>query len=166
MNWVKVAGIQCEYDEFINTNYNKSLTKQSELKVYADYALQLDKLMSASDTDLASSVTEFFSSLQMLSTHAASEPLRNVMVNKSQALVNRFKSVEQQFNAMERQLNGNIGMIADKVSQLEQKVANLNDEITKVKGLQGNVPNEILDRRDQLARELSAVVGINVVAHG
>ncbi|WP_032115310.1 flagellar hook-associated protein FlgK [Candidatus Arsenophonus nilaparvatae] len=166
VNGVKVAGIQREYDEFINTNYNKSLTKQSELKVYADYALQLDKLMSASDTDLASSVTEFFSSLQMLSTDAASEPLRNVVVNKSQALVNRFKSVEQQFNAMERQLNGNIGMIADKVSQLAQQVANLNGEITKVKGLQGNVPNEILDRRDQLARELSAVVGINVVAHG
>ncbi|WP_334473845.1 flagellar hook-associated protein FlgK [Arsenophonus sp. PmNCSU2021_1] len=166
VNGVKVAGIQREYDEFINTNYNKSLTKQSELKVYADYALQLDKLMSASDTDLASSVTEFFSSLQMLSTDAASEPLRNVVVNKSQALVNRFKSVEQQFNAMERQLNGNIGMIADKVSQLAQQVANLNGEITKVKGLQSNVPNEILDRRDQLARELSAVVGINVVAHG
>ncbi|MDR5615811.1 flagellar hook-associated protein FlgK [Arsenophonus sp.] len=166
VNGVKVTAIQREYDEFINANYNKSLTRQSELKVYADYALQLDKLMSASDTDLASSVTEFFSSLQMLSTDAASEPLRNVVVNKSQALVNRFKSVEQQFNAMERQLNGNIGMIADKVSQLAQQVANLNGEITKVKGLQGDVPNEILDRRDQLTRELSAVVGINVVAHG
>ena len=49
--------------------------------------------MSASDTDLASSMTEFFSGLQMLSTDAVSAPLHNVVINKAQAMVSRFKSV-------------------------------------------------------------------------
>ena len=163
INGVKVTGIQREYDEFINAHYNKAVTKQGERKIYAEFALELDKLMSASDTDLASSMTEFFTSLQTLSTDAASAPLRNAVINKAQAMVSRFKSVEQQFNAMEQRLNGNIGQMADKVSQLAQQVAKLNGEMTKIKGLQGYVPNEMLDRRDQLTRELSTVAGINVI---
>lgn len=164
VNGVRVSGIQREYDEFINAHYNKALTKQGQWKIYADYALELDKLMSVSNTDLASSVTELFSSLQMLSTDTTAESLRNVVINKSQAMVNRFKSVEQQFNAMEQRLNGNIDKMADKVSQLAQQVAKLNGEITKIKGIQGNIPNEMLDRRDQLTRELSTMIGINVIA--
>ncbi|WGL99374.1 flagellar hook-associated protein FlgK [Arsenophonus sp. aPb] len=163
INGVKVTGIQREYDEFINAHYNKAVTKQGERKIYAEFALELDKLMSVSDTDLASSMTEFFTSLQTLSTDAASAPLRNAVINKAQAMVSRFKSVEQQFNAMEQRINGNIGQMADKVSQLAQQVAKLNGEMTKIKGIQGYVPNEMLDRRDQLTRELSAVAGISVI---
>lgn len=59
INGVKVSGIQREYDEFINAHYNKAVTEQGERKIYAEFALELDKLMSASDTDLASSMTEF-----------------------------------------------------------------------------------------------------------
>lgn len=163
INGVKVSGIQREYDEFINAHYNKAVTKQGERKIYAEFALELDKLMSVSDTDLASSMTEFFTSLQTLSTDAASAPLRNAVINKTQAMVSRFKSVEQQFNAMEQRLNGNIGQMVDKVSQLAQQVAKLNGEMTKIKGIQGYVPNEMLDRRDQLTRELSTVAGISVI---
>lgn len=166
INGVNVTGIMRQYDEFINANYNKSLTKQAELNVYTEHALQLDKLMSASDTDLASSMTDFFNSLQMLSTDAASEPLRNTMINKSQAMVNRFKSVDEQFKAMEQRLNGNIGKITDQVSQLAQQIAKLNGEMTKVKGMQGMVPNAMLDQRDQLVRELSGLAGIEVIAQG
>lgn len=163
INGVKVSGIQREYDEFINAHYNKAVTEQGERKIYAEFALELDKLMSASDTDLASSMTEFFTSLQTLSTDAASAPLRTAVINKAQAMISRFKSVEQQFNTMEQRLNGNIGQMADKVSQLAQQVAKLNGEMTKIKGLQGYVPNEMLDRRDQLTRELSTVAGISVI---
>ncbi|WGM11878.1 flagellar hook-associated protein FlgK [Arsenophonus nasoniae] len=163
INGVKVSGIQREYDEFINAHYNKAVTEQGERKIYAEFALELDKLMSASDTDLASSMTEFFTSLQTLSTDAASAPLRTEVINKAQAMISRFKSVEQQFNTMEQRLNGNIGQMADKVSQLAQQVAKLNGEMTKIKGLQGYVPNEMLDRRDQLTRELSTVAGISVI---
>lgn len=163
INGVKVSGIQREYDEFINAHYNKAVTEQGERKIYAEFALELDKLMSASDTDLASSMTEFFTSLQTLSTDAASAPLRTAVINKAQAMISRFKSVEQQFNTMEQRLNGNIGQMADKVSQLAQQVAKLNGEMTKIKGLQGYVPNEMLDRRDHLTCELSTVAGISVI---
>ena len=36
-----MSGIRREYDEFINSHYNKAVTKQGEWKIYADYALQL-----------------------------------------------------------------------------------------------------------------------------
>ncbi|MFV9997632.1 MAG: hypothetical protein AB8W37_08405 [Arsenophonus endosymbiont of Dermacentor nuttalli] len=64
---------------------------------------------------------------------------------------------------MEQRLNGNLAKMADKVAQLVQQVAKLNGEIKKIKGIQGNIPNEMLDLRDQLTRELSSVIGINVI---
>src|SRR5690606_38032148 len=90
---------------------------------------------------------------------------RQSMLSSGNALVGRFQALETQLAAARKDVNSQLTSNVTAINSIATRIAELNDRIA-VQTAQGNgnqQPNDLLDQRDTLVRELNKLVGANVV---
>ncbi|MEZ5505116.1 MAG: hypothetical protein R3F38_03710 [Gammaproteobacteria bacterium] len=106
----------------------------------------------------------FFDGVQDLSTDPSSIAARQVLLSQGQALVNRFNTVYEQVFQQNETVNTEMKNVASQITQLAEGIANLNDAIRAVSANNvGQLPNDLLDQRDEAVRQLAEMVGIQVI---
>jgi len=103
--------------------------------------------------------------MQGVSTSATDDTSRQSVLTGAQALSARFKSIAKQLNDQNTNLNGSLGDMADQVNKLSTTIATLNQKISEL-STGTNQPNDLLDSRNEAVRQLSELVGTQVVERG
>ncbi len=162
-NGVYVSGVQREYDAFITNQLRAAQTQNSGLTTQYQQMSKIDDMLSGTTNSLATTMQDFFSSMQTLVSNAEDPAARQALLGKADGLVNQFKVTDQYLRDQDKQVNLSISSSVDQINTYAKQIANLNDQISRLKGAgAGASPNDLLDQRDQLVSELNQIVGVEV----
>lgn len=127
---------------------------------------QLDSLLANSATGVAPALQTFFDSLQQASQDPTSIATRQVVLGSAGSLAQRFNTLYSQLMAQTLGTNDQLANLTGQVTSLAQNIASLNEDIAEQTGGSGHMPNELLDKRDELLRQLSEFVNVQVTESG
>ncbi|HJP97226.1 MAG TPA: flagellar hook-associated protein FlgK, partial [Rhodanobacteraceae bacterium] len=161
---VDVVGVQRSYSQYLTTalwNQDSSFQRATTFSGLTD---DLNNLLGGSN-NLQTALDSFYSSVQDAANSPGSAPTRQAMLGQASSLVGTFHSLDQQLSQTASQVNQRISDSVSSINGLAQSIASLNQQIeSETSG--DNVPNDLLDRRDQLVQQLSEQVGVTTSMQG
>lgn len=163
-NGVQADSISRSYNGFVVDQARISQSAFHRQQTYMELAQQVDNLLGDTETSLASSLQDFFNSVQGVADAPTSAAARQVMLSEGGNLVSRFRQLSQGLQGVGDRIDGQIQTTVDEINNLASAVAGLNDDIAKAFSQSGGqTPNDLLDQRDALLDELSQRVAVSVV---
>lgn len=157
-----LADVRRVYNVFLENQLRSTTSLSSDATSYLNQITPLDTALSSSDTGITAALKSFFSAMQDAAAKPSEDASRQLLLTSAQSLAKRFNTLSAQLNQQNSDINANMASIADKVNALTQSIADLNGQISKMTAVNGQ-PNDLLDQRDGAVRELSALIGADVV---
>lgn len=105
-------------------------------------------------------ISEFFSSLQTLSTDPSNLSTRAMVKEKGVAVAKYFNSVAKHFDLLQDDLNQMVNAKVEEINNLADQIRDLNLQIYNFE-VMGNKANDLRDRRGYLVDKLSKLVNVS-----
>lgn len=161
---VDVDSITRISNQYVVDQLRRDVSSFNSFDSYYEYAVRVDQLLGDDSTAITPSLQAFFDAVQDVSNDPASIPSRQVLLSSGEALVNRFNTVYEQVYQTNETLNTELDAVASKVTQLSASIASYNQAIQSVyTNNTGELPNDLLDQRDEAIKQLSELVGVDVL---
>ncbi|WP_213937116.1 flagellar hook-associated protein FlgK [Pseudomonas sp. dw_612] len=160
-----LADVRRVYNSYLDSQLRTATSLNSESAAYLNQATPLDASLSDTNTGLTGVLQKFFTSMQGVSTSATDDTSRQGVLTGAQALSSRFNALAKQLNDQNTTVNGSLADMAAQVNKLATSIANLNQKIGEI-STSGGQPNDLLDTRNEAVRQLSEMVGAQVVERG
>jgi len=158
MTLAQVNGIR---DEVVELGLQQSLQQQGQINSNLQSLTQVESLFNeAQGAGLQAPLSQFFNSLQNLSTNPTDLSLRQSVLSAAQTLASAFNQASAGLSQVQSGLNQSIPQAVTQINQLTGQIAQLNGQISSDQGL-GTNPSQLIDQRDQLIEQLSGLVGVN-----
>jgi flagellar hook-associated protein 1 FlgK len=150
--------------EFVNTQLRVDTSRFNGDDTYLSYVTKIDNLLGNPSTGVSTALQQFFSALQTASANPESLPARQAVLSQSDLLVGRFNTIYDTLDSLNSAVNIQLTDATDQISQLAEGIAQLNEVISASNaGDTSHLPNDLLDKRDELLRQLSELVDIKTV---
>ncbi|MBU2952572.1 flagellar hook-associated protein FlgK [Marinobacter sp. F3R08] len=150
-------------DEYLVQQVREDSTLFGEQEALNSELSRLDNLLGGESTGLSDALNNFFASLQNAAEDPTSLPQRQLVLSEAQQVVNRFQALNQEFIQQRESIKTQMEQGVNDANTLLKSIAELNLAISESPGLaQGQMPNELLDQRDEKLRQLSELVNIKV----
>ncbi len=161
---VEVSGITRITNSFLNTQLRTSTTSASEINSFLTLASRVDDMLANEETGLSPSLQNFFAAIQDVNDLPSSATSRQVLLSEAESLAARFQFLDRRLsdlgNEVKIQLNEDIGDI----NTLSSSIADINVRIVVATGAAaGQPPNDLLDQREVLIRDLAELVSVSTV---
>lgn len=159
-----VLNVERQADEFLEERLRDSLGQQMYLDeiaaTYAKVELHFNEL---TETDLSSSLNEFWSSLHELESKAEDSGSRIAVINESRTLMASMNQLIRNLDGIADDLESDIQASVDTINTLTTQIADLNTKIMTLEagGTRIQEANDLRDFRDQKAQELYKLTGGN-----
>ncbi len=151
---VDVTGVQRFRAQAIET----SLLRNSSEAGYSDQTLgvakQIESLLTPGDASIHASLSNFFNRLEKVANAPQDKTVRQEFLSSATELMNGFNGLEQKLTSLGRDVTLDLEDAVTQVNVYVQNIADLNAEIYRSRSL-GISPNDLLDRRDLIASQLS-----------
>jgi flagellar hook-associated protein 1 FlgK len=154
---VDVVGVRRLYDQFISTQVLQEQTQATYLTTYHTAIAQIDNLIADPAAGASPAMQQFFDALNGVSNSPESIPARQTLLSNAQFAVNRFQAIDQRLTDIANGLNGQLTNSVTTINSYAQQIAALNANIKRATANAGpgQMPNDLLDQRDQLINQLS-----------
>ncbi|SNB56049.1 flagellar hook-associated protein 1 FlgK [Marinobacter sp. es.042] len=160
---VNVADIRRLANEYLVQQVREDSTLYGEQEALNSELTRLDNLLGGESTGLSNALNNFFASLQNAAEDPTSLPQRQLVLSEAQQVVNRFQALNQEFIQQRESIKTQMQQGVKDANTLLKSIAELNLAISESPGIaQGQMPNELLDKRDEKLRQLSELVSIKV----
>jgi len=152
---------------FLTDQVRSDTTVYHERNALLGQAGSIDNLLASTTTGLTPAMSGFFQSFQGAADDPTSVPQRQLLLTQSEGLVSRFQSLNDRLNAQAETIESELGAAVASINSLSQSLAELNQSIALATGAgQGSEPNDLLDTRDEVLRQLSEFVSVSTFAQG
>ncbi len=118
-------------------------------------------LMEPTESGIGQALDWFWEAWNELAKRPESIPEREVVLERARGVADAFRHTRQQLYELQLDLNRQIEVQVGEVNTLASRIAQLNKEIARVVRL-GQQPNDLMDQRDELLRQLSTIVGFTI----
>lgn len=148
-------------DQYLNSQLwgdNAAFSASDQMN---DKMTTIDDLLSSDTSSLSSALDTFFEEVQGGVQDPTSIANRQLFLNQANALAgsfnNMYSQLQQQKSAMEDEVSG----LVSNVNSVANSIGELNIQIMQQRSAGQNV-NELMDQRDEMVKELSGYININV----
>jgi len=163
-NGVNVVNVRRVYDQFTTEQVRSHTSQNSRLAVYYNLASQVDNLLADPEAGLAPALQNFFDASQGVADNPSSIPARQVFISEANSLVERFGAIDERLTSLRDSVGTRLQDLVMQVNSLAQSLAKVNRDISMAGGnITGQPPNDLLDRRDELLRELAELVPVTTL---
>lgn len=159
---VKVDTIERSYDQFLTRQVQTTQAKTSYYSSYLSHLQGIDNLVGDSSAGVSPAMEDYFSAVQNVATNPSNLPARQSFLSSAQVMVNRFQSVNQQLVDQRASVNGEISNAVANINAYAKQIADINQKIVLNSGT-GQAPNDLLDQRDQLVKDLNSMVKASTI---
>lgn len=164
---VVTDSIERVVNDFLITQLRLDTVTFNELNKFDQEINKVDSLLANSNTGLADGLTSFFSAVQNGADDPSSTPARQLIISEANSLSTRFNTLYDRMMTIGKGLQEQQEVVLSDINALANSVANLNTAIIeKTSAGQGNLPNDLLDQRDQAIRKISELVSVQLVEEG
>jgi len=162
---VKVSNITRSYDQFISGQLRSSTATFGAADAFKGLATQVDNLLADPSTGMNPAIQSFFNSVNDVANDPSSIAAREVMLSEGNSLTHRFGVVSNRLGELRQQVNSDLKSMTATANSYTTVIADLNKSISADLGRANGQqqPNDLLDRRDLLLKQLSALVDISVI---
>lgn len=163
---VAVSAIVQQTDRFLEERMRAATSDLANGEAQEGAYVKLESLLGElSDTDLSSSLTNFFNSVQDILNQPESVSVRNLAVLQGRTLTDDIRRLDANARQLRDDLNEQVIAAADKINSLIKEVAKLNIQIVTAEG--GEIVESdavgLRDRRSNVLKELSELINIRSV---
>lgn len=160
---VDVAGVIRIYDQYLTTQVRLEQTQSSYLTTYHSAMKQIDNLVADPVAGASPAMQDFFNAMNGVANNPESIPARQTLLGTAQFVVNRFQAIDQRMTDIADGLGGQITRSISTVNAYAQQIATLNGNIKRaIANGQGQLPNDLLDQRDQIINQLNQEIKVSV----
>ncbi|WP_457666113.1 flagellar hook-associated protein FlgK [Thiolapillus sp.] len=161
---VRTESVQRFYDAFVDSQVRNYTASTAEFQTLHTYSTQIDNVLADPDAGLSTAMARFYSAVQDLSNDPSSTAARQAMISEGQGLVERFHSLGGWLDDMDAQVNNDLKASVTDINRITSSIAELNNKIVLAYGVADQQPpNDLLDQRDSLVRELAGHVSVTTM---
>jgi len=158
----EVSTVRRYYDNFLANQLRGAETNQASLEGFYKQISQIDNLLADPTAGLSPVMQDFFNGVQNATASPASAAARQSMLSTSESLAARFQGMSARLNEISEGVNSQIVSSVGEINSFARQIAELNNTIAGLSS-GGDLPNDLLDHRDQLITDLNKLVKTNVV---
>ncbi|WP_019374836.1 flagellar hook-associated protein FlgK, partial [Melaminivora alkalimesophila] len=151
---VQVATILRNHNELLTRQATAAQAVQAGDAVRAERTAQLQDVFQGGTAGLGASITDMLNSLGDVVAAPTDLTARTVTLTRMDEMAARMRSAAEQLQQIGYSVGEQLKTDVVRINQLAVGIAEVNEQIARVKG-NGQTPNDLLDRRDQLIRELN-----------
>ena len=158
---VRIQSVVRMVDEFVD------LQIRNENSILAQYEAQYDTIgqiemvfNEPSNTGLNFAMGEMFNAWQELSKNPESLNAKGIVVEKSKAFADSLNHMASRANQLKGDVVDSIGKNVFDVNSLVTQLNTVNEQIANIQ-IKGQSPNDLMDTRDQILKDLSSLTEIS-----
>jgi flagellar hook-associated protein 1 FlgK len=160
---VDVQTIQRNFSAFLTRQATLASATQSADVARSNKLNQLQDIFSGGSTGLGAAVSDMMNAFSDVASAPTDLTARTVALTRVDETAGRFRAASQAIQDLQAGVTQEIQQKVNNINTLAQNIADVNDEIARAQG-KGQPPNDLLDRRDQLVRELNQYVQTTSIA--
>ena len=149
------------YNGFVETNLRDTSSDLYNQQPVIDYGNRVIDIFGSPTSGLTSSLDRFYAASATLSADPASVPQRNIFLTEAESLASSFQSLSGHLDDIDQESQLDINLQLSTLNNLTQQLVEVNAQLARKPSLDQQPP-ELLDQRDNLLRELSELVKIDV----
>lgn len=158
---VQDGSIQRIRDTFIDSQYRGERNQLGFYESMSNSIKQMEDIMNEpSENGLSAAMTQFWQSLQDLSTNAENEGARRVVLQRARSVAETFQYLHSSLSTVQNDIKKEMDLTVTRINALTQDIASINKQISEVEP-HGYLPNDLYDTRDQLLDELASYLPIS-----
>ena len=155
----------------IQRNFSAFLTRQSALasatgaadSTRADKLKQLEGIFPGGTGGLGAAVNDMLNAFSDVANAPTDLTARTVALTRVDEAAKRMRAASQSLDDLQSGVAQELSQKVSNINSLAQSIAEINDKIARAQG-SGQPPNDLLDQRDQLVRDLNQYVQTSSIA--
>ncbi len=156
-NGVEVTTILRNHNELLTRQAAAAQAVQAADVVRAERVTQMQDVFQGGPSGLGASITDMLNSLVDVVSSPTDITARTVTLTRMDEMASRMRSAAEQLQEIQYSVNEQLHNNITRVNDLAKSIADVNEQIARVQG-NGQTPNDLLDQRDQLVREINQYV--------
>jgi flagellar hook-associated protein 1 FlgK len=154
---VNVQTIQRNFDEFLVRQSALASSNEFSDKTRADYLKQLEGIFEGGKQGLGASISDMMNAFSDVSNAPTDLTARTVALTRVQETASRMRSTSQRLDDLQLVVQQSLDQKISSINSIAKNIAAVNDQVIRALG-SGQPPNDLLDQRDQLIRDLNQFV--------
>lgn len=154
---VQVATIMRNYNELLGKQSNAANAASAADAIRYQSLVQMQDVYSGGDSSLGAAINSMMNAFADVEAAPADGTARNVVLTRMSELTARFRAASATLQEMDYSTNQQVTNNVTLVNNLAGQVASLNTQIARALA-SGHQPNDLLDARDQIIREINQYV--------
>ena len=159
---VRVQTVSRNYDEFMNTEAGTAASQAAASQTRFERLQQLENVFPMGEAGIGYAAGQFFNAFVDVANAPTSLSARQVVLGRAEDLAGKFREASDQIGAMQNGVTEDLRTTVKSVNDLAQQVATINQEVARLHG-SGHEPNDLLDQRDQLIRQIGEHIQVSTV---
>ena len=154
---VQVATIMRNYNELLGKQSNAANAASAADAIRYQSLVQMQDVYSGGDSSLGAAINSMMNAFADVEAAPVDGTARNVVLTRMSELTARFRAASATLQEMDYATNQQVTNNVTLVNNLAGQVASLNTQIARALA-SGHQPNDLLDARDQIIREINQYV--------
>lgn len=154
---VSIQTIVRNYDAFLNKQATLASSIQAGDVTRSDYLKQLGDLFEGGANGVGASINAMLNAFSDVATAPTDLTARTVALTQIDETAARMRTASLGIDDLQAGITQSMKEMVSQVNTLAQGIADVNEQISRAHG-NGQPPNDLLDRRDQLIREVNKYV--------
>lgn len=161
---VQSVTVQRAYDNFLFKQLNQSEGQLASFTTYQTEITQINNLFADRTVGISPALQKFFDGMNAVASAPADAAARQELLGRASSLVSQLNDTNAFLNAQRENVNIQVTTVVTQINSMVERVRDLNTQIVNARSsVSSHEPNDLLDQRDQLVRELNQLVGVNVI---
>lgn len=159
---VRVTTVSRTANEFLTRENNINVSTAAADDTRLNKLVQLEKVLPTGESGLGYAASQILNAFVDVANQPQDMSARQVVLARAQEWVSRVRTAAQQLDELERGTVADLETSVDRVNMLTSQIATSNQAIAAFQGV-GHAPNDLLDKRDNLVKELNQLVQVSTV---
>jgi flagellar hook-associated protein 1 FlgK len=162
---VSLQGIESLRDNIVELQINAETQQQGRSQSLVNGLTQVQSLFSSATSGIGEQMSNFFQSLNSLSTNPSDLTLQAAVLTAAQELASSFNTTANRLASQRSALDQNIQPIVSQVNQISEQIASINQKLSGT-GAAAQNNASLLDQRSNLIQQLSGLIDVSVLNDG
>ena len=154
---VSVQTIQRNFDVFLNRQSTLAGATQAADTTRANKLQQLESAFPTGASGLGASINDMLNAFSDVASAPTDLTARTVVLTRMDETAARIRATSQQLDDLQQGVTQELTQKVGSINSIAKNIANVNDQIARLNGT-GQPPNDLLDQRDQLIRDLNQLI--------
>jgi flagellar hook-associated protein 1 FlgK len=159
----RISSVDRSYNEFLTSQVQSFTSSQSQQNTFVQFASRVDNLLANTETSLNTSMQQFFGAMADVAASPSTLPERQALIGEANNLVDKQRAFYNMLQDLNTEVNSALGLAVNDINNLAKGISELNKQITsETSAGRRTLPNDLLDQRDKLIRQMSEKIGVTV----